>query len=107
MGKVSGYQEHLSMVYYVLKEVRAKKSSVASVWLDTANVYGSIPHIVIIFCPSAIVESYFARIFSKSFYYQQLTLTSTWNIFRLHNFYYFIPCRHQYNLRILFASKRS
>ena len=55
------------MVYYVLKEVRAKKSSVASVWLDTANVYGSIPHIVIIFCPLAIVESYFARIFSKSF----------------------------------------
>ena len=55
------------MVCYVLKEVRAKKSSVASVWLDTANVYGSIPHIVIIFCPLAIVESYFARIFSKSF----------------------------------------
>ena len=54
MEKVPGCWEHLSMIWSVLKEARAK-SSAASIWLDIANVYGSIPHIC--FCPVEIWNS--------------------------------------------------
>ena len=85
MEKVPGCWEHLSMVWSVLKEARAKKSSAASIWLDIANTYGSIPHKLIFFplrryrIPNQwiqIVESYYVGTFSKSF--SELP-TSTWH----------------------------
>ena len=88
MEKVPGCWEHLSMIWWVLKEARAKKSSTASIWLDIANVYGSILRKLIFFAlgrhgiPNQwiqIVKSYYVGIFSKSF---SESATGSW-------------CRHQ------------
>ena len=49
MEKVPGCWEHLSMVWHALKEARTHKSTLATIWLDIANAYGSIPHKLIIF----------------------------------------------------------
>ena len=85
MEKVPGCWEHLSMVWSVLKEARAKKLSPASIWLDIANAYGSIPYKLIFFglqrygIPNQwiqIVEFYYVGIFSKSF---SESATSSWH----------------------------
>ena len=49
MEKVPGFWEHFSMVWHALKEARTQKSTLATIWLDIANAYGSIPHKLIIF----------------------------------------------------------
>ena len=54
MEKVPGCWEHMSMVWSALKEARKNKSSVANIWLDIANAYGSIPHRLIFFCFKAL-----------------------------------------------------
>ena len=85
MEKVPGCYEHLSMVWTVLKEARAQKSLAASIWLDVAKAYGSIPHILIFFAlwrygiPNQwiqIVEPYYVGIFSKSL---SESATSSWH----------------------------
>ena len=85
MEKVTGCLEHLSMVWHALKEARTHKSTLATIWLDIANAYGSIPHKLIIFAlrrygvsPQWIrlVENYYKGIFSKSF---SESATSAWN----------------------------
>ena len=85
MEKVPGCWEHLSMLWSVLKEARAKKSSAPSIWLDIANAYGSIPHKLIFFALQRygirnqwiqIVESYNIGVFSKSF---SESVTSSWH----------------------------
>ena len=82
---LSGYCKHLSIVWSVLKKARSKKSSAASIWLDIANVYGSILHELIFFAlqrygiPNKwmqIVESYYVWICSKSF---SKSATSSWH----------------------------
>ena len=76
MGKVPGCWEHISMVWAVLKEAKSKNLSLATIWLDIANAYGSIPHKLIIFAlhrygvsPKWIhlIETYYCGIFSTSF----------------------------------------
>ena len=42
MQKVPGYWEHISMVWAALKEVKSKNLSLATIWLNIANAYGSI-----------------------------------------------------------------
>ena len=49
MEKVPGCWEHISMVWAALKEAKSKNLSLATIWLDIANAYGSIPHKLIIF----------------------------------------------------------
>ena len=49
MEKVPGSWEPLSMVWHALKEAKTQKSTLATVWLDTANEYGSSPHKLIVF----------------------------------------------------------
>ena len=82
---LSGYCKYLSIVWSVLKKARSKKSSAASIWLDIANVYGSILHELIFFAlqrygiPNKwmqIVESYYVWICSKSF---SKSATSSWH----------------------------
>ena len=74
--KVPGSWEHISMVWAALKEAKSKNLSLATIWLDIANAYGSIPHKLIIFAlhrygvsPKWIhlIETYYSGIFSKSF----------------------------------------
>ena len=76
MEKVPGCWEHISMVLAALKEAKSKNLSLATIWLDIANAYGSIPHKLIIFAlhwygvsPKWIhlIETYYSGIFSKSF----------------------------------------
>ena len=76
MEKVPGCWEHISMVWATLKEAKSKNLFLATIWLDIANVYGSIPYTLIIFAlhrygvsPKWIhlIETYYCGIFSKSF----------------------------------------
>ena len=76
MEKVPGCWEHISIVWVGLKEAKSKNLSLATIWLDIANAYGSIPHKLIIFAlfrysvsPKWIhlIETYYSGIFSKSF----------------------------------------
>ena len=48
MEKVPGCWEHLSMVWWSLKEACKTKANLATVWLDITNAYGYIPHKLII-----------------------------------------------------------
>ena len=84
MEEILGCLEHLFMVWYALKVVRAQKSNLATIWLDTANAYGSNPHKLIVFplhrygvSPQWIrlIETYYKKVFSKSFLNQQLVLS--------------------------------
>ena len=76
MEKVPGCWEHMSMVWSALNEARTKKSNVATIWLDIANAYGSIPHRLIFFALRRygvpenwilIITNYYIRIWCKSF----------------------------------------
>ena len=49
MKKVPGCWEHTAMVWSALKDARKSKTSVAVLWLDLANAYGSVPHKLIEF----------------------------------------------------------
>ena len=49
MEKVPGCWEHMSTIWSALKEARSNKSDLATIWLDIANAYGSIPHKLIFF----------------------------------------------------------
>ena len=76
MEKVPGCWEHISMVWEALKEAKSKNLSLATIWLDITNAYGSISHKLIIFAlhrygvsPKWIhlIKTYYSGIFSKSF----------------------------------------
>ena len=49
MKKVAGCWEHTAMVWSALKDARKSKKSLAVLWLDLANAYGSVPHKLIVF----------------------------------------------------------
>ena len=64
------------MAWAALKETKSKNLSLATIWVDIANAYGSIPHKLIIFAlfwygvsPKCIhlIETYYFGTFSKSF----------------------------------------
>ena len=85
MKKVPGCWEHISIVWAALKEAKSKNLTLATIWLDIANAYGSIPHKMIIFALHwysgsrnwiHLIESYYSRIFSKSF---SLEASNSWH----------------------------
>ena len=43
MAKVQGCWEHVSVVWNDLKSTKIEKINIATVWLDIANAYGSVP----------------------------------------------------------------
>ena len=49
MEKVPGCWENMRGVLDELKSRKAEKSNIAAIWLDTANVYGSVPHQLLFF----------------------------------------------------------
>ena len=76
MDKVPGCWEHVSMVWSPLKEARSTKSSLANIWLDIANAYGSIPHRLLFFALErygvdphwiSLIKIYYSGIYSRSF----------------------------------------
>ena len=85
MEKVPGCWKHISVVWAALKEAKSKNLSLATIWLDIANTYGSIPHRLIIFAlhrhgvfPKWIhlIENYYSGVFSKPF---SLETPSSWH----------------------------
>ena len=69
-------EERREITNSVKSEAKSKNLSYATIWLDIANAYGSIPHKLIIFAlhrygvsPKWIhlIETYYSEIFSKSF----------------------------------------
>ena len=85
MEKVPGFWEHMSIVWAALKEAKSKNLSLATIWLNIVNAYGSIPHKLIIFALYWYgisqkwihsIETYYSGIFSKSFSQEAL---STWH----------------------------
>ena len=77
MEKVPGCWEHMSIVWSALKEAWQNKLSIANVWLDIANAYGSIPHRLIFFALKrygvddhwvAIIRNYYSGIYTKVFF---------------------------------------
>ena len=44
MDKAPGWWQHTPKLWSALKEARSTISSLANIWRDTANIYGSIPH---------------------------------------------------------------
>ena len=49
MEKIPGCWEHMSIVWDELKSRETEKGSIATIWLDIANVYGSVPHQLLFF----------------------------------------------------------
>ena len=49
MEKIPGCWEHMSIVWNELKSSKSQKGSLAAIWLDIANAYGSVPHQLIFF----------------------------------------------------------
>ena len=47
--KMSGVWEHTSMVWSALQDCKSTRKSIAVLWLDLANAYGSVPHQLIAF----------------------------------------------------------
>ena len=47
--KVPSCREHLSIIWLAQKEARTQNSTLATIWLDIANAYGSTPHKLIVF----------------------------------------------------------
>ena len=47
--KMAGGWVHISMVWSGIKDARKRKKSMAVLWLDLANAYGSVPHALIEF----------------------------------------------------------
>ena len=77
MEKVPGCWEHISMIWAALKEAKSKKLSLATIWLDIGNAFGSIPYKLVIFAVHRygvspkwihLIEMYYSGIFSKSFF---------------------------------------
>ena len=49
MRRVAGCWEHTAMMWSALKDAKKSKESMAVLWLDLANAYGSVPHKLIVF----------------------------------------------------------
>ncbi|XP_057299099.1 uncharacterized protein LOC130629774 [Hydractinia symbiolongicarpus] len=76
MANVPGCWEHMSSIWAALKDARSARTDLATIWLDIASAYPSIPHRLIFFAlerygisPSwiAIVKGYYSGLYSKSF----------------------------------------
>ena len=74
--KMSGCWEHMSMVWNALQDARRRGKSLAVLWLDLANAYGSVPHQLIKFAlrrygiPQFWIElifSYYDGLWGRSF----------------------------------------
>ena len=85
MEKVPGCWEHMSLVWSALKDARQRKTSLANIWLDIANAYGSIPHRLIFFAlrrygvPNqwiTLIKNYYFGLYTKSF---SKTAPSDWH----------------------------
>ena len=75
MEGIPGCWEHISMIWDTFKDARLNNKSAATVWLDVANAYGSIPHQLIFLALKRygvadswinLIMSYYGGLWSKS-----------------------------------------
>ena len=75
MEGIPGCWEHMAMLWDTFKDARLNKKSAATVWLDVANAYGSIPHQLIFLALKRygvadswinLIRSYYGGLWSKS-----------------------------------------
>ena len=75
MKNIPGCWEHMASVWEALSDAKLNKKNVATVWLDLANAYGTIPHNLILFALDRyqvdnklfnIVKNYYAGLWSRS-----------------------------------------
>ena len=85
MKGIPGCWEHMASVWEALTDAKLNKKNIATVWLDLANAYGTIPHQLILFALERyqvhdklfnIVRNYYAGLWSKSFVQ---TAPSSWH----------------------------
>ena len=85
MKKVPGCWEHMSLVWGAFKEAQGNKLNVANIWLDIANVSGSIPHSLIFSALEkygvdkhwiSLIKADYSGIYSKSF---SSSASSSWH----------------------------
>ena len=86
---VKGCIEHFGAVWEVIKEAKMNKKDVAIVWLDFANAYGAVPHVLIARAlrfynvPQKIIDIillYFSGVFGR---FSSKTVTSGWQKFEI------------------------
>ena len=85
MTKVPVSWKHMSLVCKELKPEKTNKLKRARVWLDIANAYGPVPHLLIFFAIECygkdpiwvdVLKSYYVGLWSKSF---SPTAPSSWH----------------------------
>ena len=86
---VSGCVEHFGAMWETLKDARIMRRDLSVVWLDLANAYGAVPHLLIIKAlrfyrvPQPIVDivlSYFSGVFGR---FSSKEVTSNWQQFEV------------------------
>ena len=79
-----GCWEHMSMVWSALREPLSTRSSLANIWLDIANAFGSIPHRLFFALERygvdphwiSLIKMYYSGTYSRSF---SLSATCSWH----------------------------
>ena len=86
---VRGCTEHFGAMWEVLKEAKVKKKDLSVVWLDLANAYGAVPHVLIARAlrfynvPEKVINiilRYFSGVFGR---FSSRTVTSDWQQFEI------------------------
>ncbi|KAL5251266.1 hypothetical protein ACHWQZ_G016834 [Mnemiopsis leidyi] len=86
---VQGCTEHFGAMWEVLKDARIRKRDLSVVWLDLANAYGAVPHVLIARAlrfynvPEKVVKiilKYFSGVFGR---FSSRTVTSEWQQFEI------------------------
>ena len=86
---VHGCTEHFGAMWEVLKDAKMKKRDLSVVWLDLANAYGAVPHLLIVkalrfyHVPEKIINiilKYFSEVYGR---FSSKTVTSEWQQFEI------------------------
>ena len=87
--EVRGCIEHFGSLWDLIRDARINRKDLSSVWLDLANAYGNVPHLLILkalrfyHVPDKIVEiimSYFSGVFGR---FSEGELVSEWVQFEI------------------------
>ncbi|XP_063688236.1 uncharacterized protein LOC134821425 [Bolinopsis microptera] len=86
---VHGCTEHFGAMWEVLKDARVKRKDLSVVWLDLANAYGAVPHLLIVkalrfyHIPEKVINiviKYFSEVYGR---FSSKTVTSEWQQFEI------------------------
>ncbi|MCP3680179.1 MAG: hypothetical protein GY782_08010, partial [Gammaproteobacteria bacterium] len=87
--KVKGCIEHFGAMWEVIKDAKVNRRNLNVVWLDLANAYGAVPHVLIIKAlryyniPNKIINIiilYFSGVYGR---FSSRTVTSKWQKFEI------------------------